>query len=426
MSRRHARQGESKKSGALGGPNAQGFLVALLAEVSARSLTCRIQVSSKKTLRRVFFMEGRPVAFWSDHPEDAFGRRFVDSGLIDGKALRWTQQHLGKEERIEEALVAGQLLTWPQVAQEQARHIEQGVDALSRMKDGEWEFRLRPEVAGRIEVPLPVASIHASLWREEIAELGPSPSGLGGWRGSVSLYSSPRCTLLEVGEVPKELMGLQEGATLEEVLRRCRTPPAIVSVDLVSRGSRSRESGWRTRPKCSSGLVRGWRGRNSPKNRSSKSSQKRAEMRPQWSLSSRSFPKSGDRCRFSRSRSSEEDDTPLGKGEEVPVSDWREKEVPDNRGLSLGRAEDDGHWGLCCGFVVFGGGPFRQSQRPWSLGYAWLGALQSNGGEETEEALGTSTWPWSLTGNMPKPWSTEHGSAWSRATWNPPAVLLGG
>ena len=220
MSRRHARQGESKKSGALGGPNAQGFLVALLAEVSARSLTCRIQVSSKKTLRRVFFMGGRPVAFWSDHPEDAFGRRFVDSGLINGKALRWTQQHLGKEERIEEALVAGQLLTWPQVAQEQARHIEQGVDALSRMKDGEWEFRLRPEVAGRIEsASLPVVSIHASLWRGVRKSLSSDQAlqDLAGGQGP--FRCTPRLDALfsELGEVPKELMEcLQE----EHLLRQ--------------------------------------------------------------------------------------------------------------------------------------------------------------------------------------------------------------
>ncbi|MEC7241723.1 MAG: hypothetical protein VXW32_10835, partial [Myxococcota bacterium] len=142
------------------------YLVTLLAEISNRGFSGRFQLGTRKTLRRLYFLGGHPVGFWSDHPEDAFGRRFVDAGALDGAALRWTQKHLSSGERIEEALVAGQGVTWSQVAEQQVRHIEAGIHAVGRMTSGDWEFRGEPSVANRLKhSSLPQVSLYGALWR---------------------------------------------------------------------------------------------------------------------------------------------------------------------------------------------------------------------------------------------------------------------
>ena len=320
------------------------YLVTLLAEVANRGLSGRFQLGTRKTLRRLYFVHGRPVGFWSDHPEDAFGRRFVDAGALDSAALRWTQKHLASGERIEEALVAGQGVTWDQVAEQQSRHIEAGIHAVSRMTSGDWEFRDSPEVSQRLQhAILPEVSLYAALWRGVQRTVTADQAvqwvsqGGGAFRCAVHLDS----VCGEIADAPEGLVDvLKEGRTLEQVFEAAQDTRGelfqfLWFLECV--GAISRLGGVDRALVLASfeapTAAEEHRVKRLPKGR-------KEEVGP--SSSSRAVESSVPAADSLHSDFSPEasPDPPIEKGEDVPVGEWREKEVPDNRGQALKRAED--------------------------------------------------------------------------------------
>jgi hypothetical protein len=334
---RTARNPDKRKTGRLDAKTAQGFLVGLVADQAMRRFTGRLQVSSQKILRRLFFVQGRVVGFWSDHPEDDFGRRFVQAGHLDAEALRWAQDHLTPEERIEEALVAGSMVNWEQVALEQSRHLESGVDSLVRMKTGEWEIKEHSDLAARLQhCPLPEANLHASVWRgvrksisADVALQSLSESG-GAFRCTDSLPVI--CKALP--SLPDGLeQALGEGNTLEQLFARVRDN----SGELFQ-------------------LV--------------------------WYLEN-----AGAISRGSGISSEFAEEVQFEKGEDVPVSEWTEKEVPENTGMSWDRADDLMKIGAYAAALSFlEDARFAEPNNADVLAALGWAHFKSTGGENFEEA----------------------------------------
>jgi tetratricopeptide (TPR) repeat protein len=339
---RTARQPEELKSGSLTSKTAQGFLIALVAEVVNRGFTGRLQVRSRRIVRRLFFMQGKVVGFWSDHPEDAFGRRFVDAGLLDSKSLRWTQDHLAPGERIEEALVAGATVNWEQVTVEQVRQLEFGVDTLTRMNSGEWELKEQADLERRLHhSPMPEAGTFPAIWRgvRKSVSADHAVQALSEGGGAFRCADSLSEILSSLPAVPEGLASaLRKGSTLEQVFERVRDPSGELFQliwFLESVGAVSRLGG------VGSGPI--------------------AEPSTE--------------------------PVHLEKGEEVPVSDWKEKDVPENHGMSVTRADDLMKIGAYAAALSFlEDARFAEPNNPNVLAALGWAHFQATGGEEFEEA----------------------------------------
>lgn len=369
-----------------GGPE---YLVILLAEFANRGLSGRFQLGTPKTLRRLYFLQGRPVGFWSDHPEDAFGRRFVDAGELDSAALRWTQKHLSSGERIEEALVAGQGVTWAQVAQQQVRHIESGIHAVSRMGTGDWEFRAEPSVADRLQhSTLPSVSLYGALWRGVkrmvTADQAVQWVGQGGGEFRCAVHLESVCSAIEEG--PQGLVEvLKSGRTLEQVFEAVEDTRGelfqflwfLECVGAVSRlGGVERAT-----------VLSSFDAPDAPEEHQVRRPQ-RAKKQKKAVVDS---PKdSSDRPANTRSAPLTEEphsEPYIGKGEDVSIGDWKEKEVPDNRGLALGRAEElmgIGAFGAALSFLE--DARFADPNNADILAALGWAHFKASGGEEFTEA----------------------------------------
>lgn len=344
MGPRTARQSEELKSGSLTPKAGPGFLVALVANVAHRGFTGRLQVRSRRIVRRLFFVQGKVVGFWSDHPEDAFGRRFVDAGHLDSKSLRWAQDHLAPDERIEDALVAGATVNWEQVAVEQVRQLEFGVDTLIRMNAGDWELKEHADLARRLHhSSMPEAGTFSAIWRGVRKSVSADSAvqalseGGGSFRCADSLSGILGC----LPAVPEGLgPALREGGTLEQIFERVRDSSGELFQliwFLESVGAVSRLGGVGT------GVI--------------------AEA-PSQSV-------------------------PLEKGEDVPVLDWKEKDVPENHGMSLDRADDLMEIGAYAAALSFlEDARFTEPNNPNVLAALGWAHFQATGGEEFEEAEG--------------------------------------
>ena len=415
LKRRHARPSETKISGNLKGEGAQAFVVAMLAELAHRNFTGLFQLGTRKTLRRVFFIAGRPVGFWSDHPEDAFGRRFVDAGLLDSEALRWAQQHLADAERIEEALVNGTVVTWQQVSEQQQRHIEAGLDTLVRAKTGSWEVRARPALTGRTRAShFPEGSLFSSTWkgiRRSVSAdqaVGWIQSGGGAFRCEASLEKI--CT--ELGDVPDGLIdGLKEGMTLEQLFDRVKDPAGELFQlvwFLECSGAISRLGGVDRTDVCAE-LDELGKISQKPGPRKAASARRRRTGAPKdvERVSGATTPASvvseapqsspvvsgGDHNEQSNAGLGDTagpvtGDAPiLGKGQEEPVVAWAEKDVPDNRELSYGRAAELMQIGAFAAALSFlEEARFSEPNNPSILADLGWVHFKVSGGEDFQEA----------------------------------------
>lgn len=372
-----------------GGPE---YLVTLLSEVANRGLSGRFQLGSRKTLRRLYFVQGRPVGFWSDHPEDAFGRRFVDSGVLDSAALRWTQKHLSNGERIEEALVMGQGVTWAQVSEQQGRHIEAGIHAVSRMKDGDWEFREDRGVAQRVQhSALPEVSLHAALWRGIQRTLSADQAlqqvSQGGGMFRCEDHLEAVCAAIE--DAPQDLVKvLREGRTLEQVFEAVQDTRGelfqflwyLECSGVVSRlGGIDRSAVLKCfdQPiEVAEHRVQRPPSRGRPLENTSDSSAARVEISES--------PVEEKRSAASLSPS---EGPQIGKGEDLQVEEWTQKEVPENRGQALKRAEDlmgIGAFGAALSFLE--DARFADPNNADILAALGWAHFKASGGEEFTEA----------------------------------------
>jgi hypothetical protein len=309
-------------------------LIGYVAELSNKGFTGRFQVRTERTLRRLFFVSGRVVGFFSDHPEDDFGRQFVQAGHLDNAALRWAQDHLGDGERIEEALVTGATVNWEQVAEAQVSHLESGVDALTRMNSGDWTLFEHPGLAGRLDhSPQPVASVFSALWRgvRKSVSADAAVQALSGDQGVFRCKESLSDILYSLPSVPEALEPvLRDGCTLEQVFERVPDP----SGELFQ-------------------LI--------------------------WFLES-----SGALCRAAEVAV---EPVHLEKDEAVPVLDWKEKDVPENREMSLDRADDLMKIGAYAAALSFlEDARFAEPNNPNVLAALGWAHFQATGGEEFEEA----------------------------------------
>lgn len=342
---RTARNPEKRKTGRLDAKTAQGFLVGLVAGLATRRFTGRLQVSSQKILRRLFFVQGRVVGFWSDHPEDEFGRRFVQAGHLDGEALRWAQDHLTPEERIEEALVAGSMVNWEQVADEQTRHLESGVDSLVRMKTGAWELKEHSDLAARLQhCPLPEANLHAAVWRgvRKAVTADVALQSLSERGGAFRCADLLPVVCKALPSLPDGLeQALSEGNTLEQLFARVRDNSGELFQlvwYLENAGAITRGSGISSESDEDVHLDKG-------------------------------------------------EDVHLGKGDDVPISEWTEKEVPENSGMSLDRADDLMKIGAYAAALSFlEDARFTEPNNADVLAALGWAHFQATGGENFEEA----------------------------------------
>jgi len=341
----------------------------MFAELVEVGFTGHLQLSTRKTLRRVFFVEGAAVGFWSDHPEDAFGRRFVDAGYLDSKALRWAQQHLSNGERIEEALVDGVSVTWEQVSEQQVRHIESGLDTLVRMKSGAWELRPSPQLSSRVQLDaLPQARLHHSLWKgvrksvsadKAVQELA---AGGGAFRCANSLSSI--CE--ELQQIPEGLEdGLRSGSTLEQLFEQVRDPAGELFQlvwFLESAGAVSRLGG------ATRTLLFDEEAQESPTHKVYRPSKKAPPVPP-------------------KVEQVEEPAEALEKGEDVPLDEWEEKEVPDNSEMSLERADELMNIGAFAAALSFlEDARLAEPNNPDVLAALGWAHFQATGGDDFQEA----------------------------------------
>ena len=343
---RTAQNTEAGKTGRLDAKTAQGFLIGLVADLAIRGFTGRFQVSSRKILRRLFFVKGQVVGFWSDHPEDDFGRRFVQAGHLNGEALRWAQDHLTTDERIEEALVAGAMVNWEQVAVEQVRHLEAGVGALVRMKTGDWTCKEYADLAPKLQhCPLPKANLHAAVWRG-VRESVSADAALQDLSESGGAFRCTDALPVICEALPSLPDGLEEalgeGNTLEQVFARVRDNSGEL-FQLV----------WYLE---NTGAIRRGSGISSV-----------AVDEPPLEKAV--------------------DEPLLEKGEDVPISDWTEKEVPENTGMSLDRADDlmgIGAYAAALSFLE--DARFAEPNNANVLAALGWAHFQASGGENFEEA----------------------------------------
>jgi tetratricopeptide (TPR) repeat protein len=342
--------------------SAQGFLIGLFAELSARRFTGQFQLSTQKTLRRIFFVEGGPVGFWSDHPEDTFGRRFVNAGHLDSKALRWAEQHLSNGERIEEVLVEGSTVSWEQVAVQQVRHIESGLDTVVRMKTGDWELKARPELAQRLMISaMPKANLYAALWKgvRKSVSADAAVQALAGRSGAFRCEKSLAAICSEIEMLPEGLeQGFRDGKTLEQIFEKLRDPAGEL-FQLV----------WFL--ECTGAVSR-----------ADAADSKQIYEEPD-------VPQSHEVHRPNTAAPVEGEAISLGKGQDVPLSDWQDKEVPDNRGMSMGRADELMKIGAYAAALSFlEEARFMEPNNPDVLAVLGWAHFQATGGEEFDEAEG--------------------------------------
>jgi len=419
LKRRHARLSETKVSGNLKGDGSQAFVVAMLAELTHRSFTGLFQLGTRKTLRRVFFIGGRPVGFWSDHPEDAFGRRFVDAGILDSEALRWAQQHLADAERIEEALVNGTVVTWQQVAEQQQRHIEAGLDALVRAKSGSWEVRSRPALQEKTRASqFPEGCLFSSTWKgiRRSVSADQAVGWISGGGGAFRCEAFLERVCADLGDVPDGLVeGLKEGMTLEQLFDRVKDPSGELFQlvwFLECSGAISRLGGVDRTDVCAqldelskASQEQGKRKSVKPQRRRkapAKAARTKPDATPQTvspqnqtpeDIPTASVPRPGVQKEQGRieveefADGVEGDVSTLGKGQDEPVVAWAEKDVPNNLELSYGRAAELMQIGAFAAALSFlEEARFAEPNNPSILADLGWAHFKVSGGEDFQEA----------------------------------------
>jgi tetratricopeptide (TPR) repeat protein len=286
----------------------------------------------------------------------------VNAGHLDSKALRWAEQHLSNGERIEEVLVEGSTVSWEQVAVQQVRHIESGLDTVVRMKTGDWELKARPELAQRLMVSaMPKANLHAALWMgvRKSVSADAAVQALAGRSGAFRCEKSLASICSEIKILPEGLEeGFRDGKTLEQLFEQLRDPAGEL-FQLV----------WFL--ECTGAVSR-----------ADAADSKQIYEEPD-------VPQSHEVHRPNTAAPVEGEAISLGKGQDVPLSDWQDKEVPDNRGMSMGRADELMKIGAYAAALSFlEEARFMEPNNPDVLAVLGWAHFQATGGEEFDEAEG--------------------------------------
>ena len=144
-----------------------------------------------KRWRRYLVMAGDPIAYSSDEAEDQLGRTLVQSGVVPAARLKWLEDRLEPDERLEDALIMAGVVTEDQLAAHQQDRLAAGIADALRWATGTWSFQERPDLAARVDPGLlPDATTLHALWigvRQHVAmdEVLPTVTSLGALKRSV-------------------------------------------------------------------------------------------------------------------------------------------------------------------------------------------------------------------------------------------------
>jgi hypothetical protein len=99
-----------------------------------------LRVTHPDGCRRLYLLEGQPLDYRSDLPEDALDEDLVEAGLLPRARIGWFRERLGPGEYLENALLDAEVITAEEMDTVRQRRLQQGVGAPLEWGEGTWEF----------------------------------------------------------------------------------------------------------------------------------------------------------------------------------------------------------------------------------------------------------------------------------------------
>ena len=118
-----------------------------------------LDIQFGKKSRKLYFLEGNPVAYRSDLPEEDLGRTLANANLIPEKQVDYLREKLSAGENLEHAIVMSGALSARQIAEHKHARLQSSIGSPLMWGSGQWTFEafsgtrgsgidpsLRPEV----------------------------------------------------------------------------------------------------------------------------------------------------------------------------------------------------------------------------------------------------------------------------------------
>jgi len=143
-----------------------GTWVAAVLGLHRAGRTGVLEVRREDHGRRIFFLRGRPIGYWSDVPSDSLERTLTRSGRVAKAPLRELMDGLGPGDALEQALIDADLLDAAGQQEHHKAELARILAAPLAWPDGTWLFTTRPDtLAEAIDPGLqPAIEVLAALW----------------------------------------------------------------------------------------------------------------------------------------------------------------------------------------------------------------------------------------------------------------------
>ena len=147
--------GKGDKSHLATGEHGRETFVRVFFALYKRQRNGVLNIRFGKSQRSILIMNGEPVGYRSDLPEEDIGRTLVNAKLIPEKQMKWIREKLSEGEVLEEAIVMSGALTKDDLKDHKNTRMKIGVGSPLLWGSGEWEFSPRPRIQpGQIDPKL--------------------------------------------------------------------------------------------------------------------------------------------------------------------------------------------------------------------------------------------------------------------------------
>ncbi|MDP6931468.1 MAG: hypothetical protein QGG40_01070 [Myxococcota bacterium] len=162
-----SRDTAGSSAGQVGGALDPAMYVAVLSGLARHQLTGRLELRRGHSRRQLWFVDGTPVAFRSNHPKESLARTLEHVGMLPAVDLV-VREYTGRGDvDLENVLLATGTLSREQLEEHHLSRLKLGLAASLRWASGEWTFQsLGPDISMAVDSELMERlPILPALWR---------------------------------------------------------------------------------------------------------------------------------------------------------------------------------------------------------------------------------------------------------------------